>query len=1453
MRSASTELILSDSRRSHSFVSFVDNNCSLAFKPLNSYASHQNSRPRSIALSDLNEDDQLDLAVVNENTDSIGVSLGYANDQFRSLTSYSTGVGSRPCFVAVDDVNNDNHMDIIVANYGTHTIGIFLGFGNGSFTTPQLLSTGIARPLSFVLGHLDSDDRLDLVVVNYGTQSIDVFLGFGNGSFASPINYWTGDDSLPWSIALADFNGDRFLDIVVANYGTNCIGVFLGHGNGTFVKQKSYPTGLGSRPYSVAVGDFNRDNRSDITVANSGTGSVIVYIGTGRGTFERTLITITDTFGPLYLVVADFNKDSRLDIAIANNWNDSIYLMLGNGDGTFRYSRVHSTGFESFPCSIVTGDVNSDGRLDIVVANNGSNNVGIFLGQDTGVFRSDQLYSTGPSSNPKSVVVNDFNQDNIMDIAVSNNQADTIGIFLGTPTEVFLNQTTYSTGSNSSPSFIASGDFNKDSHLDLVITASKADYLGFFFGDSSGTFAEMVIVSTGKDSSPQSVGVGDLNQDTNLDLVVGKYGTASIGVFLGYGNGSFSNETIYTTEGISNPATVVIADMNRDTHLDVIVADSLANNFSIFYGDGNGEFLNSTIYTSYYGLSATSLAVKDVNQDDHLDIVIAYSLSHNVGVFLGDSNGTFTNAGMYSNDVYSPPYSVALGDFNNDQMLDIIVANYATDSIGMFLGSGNGSFANQVEYPTGNNSGPWAMAVSQMNDDDRLDIVVTYSFSDSVAVLLGFDDGDMRNQSTLTTGAAAQPMSVAVADFNHDGELDIAIANYGTEDISIRLRFRNDSFANETIYPVGVGSLPSAIVVGDVNNDGDVDLITANFGSATISVFNGYGNGTFALKTTCSTGPASRPISLVLGHFNNDTWLDLVVANSGSDSLDVFLGYRYVAFASQQTYAVQILSHPLSVVAGDFNNDHHLDIVASTDGQASGCVFLGYGNGSFASALPFSIETFRDTQLIDTGDWDQDGCLDLVTVNVFQSFFSIFRGHCNGTFENLAIYSTGNQSYPTSIAVADFNHDHYDDIVLTTSATNTITVLLNSRQGAFVKLTQYSTGANSSPNALAVDDFNHDNHSDIAVTNYRSSEIGIFFGNGDGTFEDQISYSTGTDSSPNMIAVGDFDGDGALDILIVDANTNRIDVLFGYVNGSFAEQVTYSITLVNKPSSISINDFNGDDRLDMAVTSSEKATLRVYYGKGDGTFGMSIVYDTGAQSSPMSLAIGDYNGDQQKDIAIANYATSSVGIFLGYCCESFVSSTTYPTGNNSNPYSVALGDVNNDERTDLIVVHSNLDTVGIFLGYGDGTFGDQTTISTGLGSHPISVAVGDMNNDGSLDIIVANYDRETIGLFFGYGNGSFVNMFTYDLGIGSRPYSVTVCDLNKDHRLDIVISDDGTNNVIILYGHGNGVFSEVASFATGYDSHPYSIAFGDFNNGTTTDIIVSLLGTSSVGVISEFC
>jgi predicted Zn-dependent protease with MMP-like domain len=303
---------------------------------------NQNSNPRSIGIGDFNNDTFLDIVVANSNTNTIGISFGFGNGSFSKQTTYSTGSNSNPYSVAVGDFNNDHQLDIVVANYGTHTIGIFFGYGDGSFDLEMTFFTGVSQPLIIVVGYLNNDQELDLVAASYVTQSVDVLFGQGNGNLALQNSYSTGYDSLPFSIALGDFNSDNRPDIVVANYGTNNIGIFLSYGNTSFTNQTTYLTGYGSRPYSVVVGDFNNDSKLDIIVANSGTGSINLLLGTGRGTFEIPRTFITYTFGPLYIIATDFNQDQILDVIITTSWNSSISIILGDSDTNFVNERIYS-------------------------------------------------------------------------------------------------------------------------------------------------------------------------------------------------------------------------------------------------------------------------------------------------------------------------------------------------------------------------------------------------------------------------------------------------------------------------------------------------------------------------------------------------------------------------------------------------------------------------------------------------------------------------------------------------------------------------------------------------------------------------------------------------------------------------------------------------------------------------------------------------------------------------------------------------------------------------------------------------------------------------------------------------------------------------------------------------------------------------------------------------------
>jgi hypothetical protein len=334
--------------------------------------------------------------------------------------------------------------------------------------------------------------------------------------------------------------------------------------------------------------------------------------------------------------------------------------------------------------------------------------------------------------------------------------------------------------------------------------------------------------------------------------------------------------------------------------------------------------------------------------------------------------------------------------------------------------------------------------------------------------------------------------------------------------------------------------------------------------------------------------------------------------------------------------------------------------------------------------------------------------------------------------------------------------------------------------------------------SVTVGDFNSDNRLDIATANSNGNNVGILLGYGNGTFADVIPYSTGVGSFPKFVSVGDFNNDNQLDIAVTNSGTKTIVVLFGFGDGSFLLGTAYSTGIETIPYILTIGDFNNDTRLDIAVAIWQSNDIGVFLGHGNEPFAGVTEYTTGDRSQPHSVALGDFNNDSHLDIVVANYGTNNVGILLGRSNTGFDSMITYPTGTDSAPYAVAVADFNNDHCLDIVVTNSELDNVAILLGYGNGTFVIRATYSTGARSRPYTVAIGDFNNDNISDIVIANCGISNIFLLYGYGDGTFGNETSYPLSYGYDPYSIAVTDLNEDGWMDIVIACFDTDHIETL-------------------------------------------------------
>jgi FG-GAP-like repeat/Abnormal spindle-like microcephaly-assoc'd, ASPM-SPD-2-Hydin/FG-GAP repeat len=384
-------------------------------------------------------------------------------------------------------------------------------------------------------------------------------------------------------------------------------------------------------------------------------------------------------------------------------------------------------------------------------------------------------------------------------------------------------------------------------------------------------------------------------------------------------------------------------------------------------------------------------------------------------------------------------------------------------------------------------------------------------------------------------------------------------------------------------------------------------------------------------------------------------------------------------------------------------------------------------------------------------------------------------------------------------------------------------------------LAQTAFGVGIYPDSVAVGDFNGDGKLDLAVAN-QDGTVSILLGDGTGNFNPALSPAVGNMS--DSVAVGDFNGDGKLDLAVANAcgsepgcsSGGTVSILLGDGTGKF-NPTDSSPATGNWPDSVAVGDFNGDGKLDLAVANDYSNTVSILLGDGTGNF--TAVRSPATGSAPQSVAVGDFNGDGKLDLAVVNSGDSTVSILLGDGKGNFNPTASSPaTG--SQPRGVAVGDFNGDGKLDLAVANSNSNTVSILLGDGTGNFTAASSPATG--KDPRSLAVGDFNGDGKLDLAVATQGTNTVSILLGDGTGNFTAASSP--ASGNNPNSVAVGDFNGDGRLDLAVTNTGPNNTV----------SVLLQAAAPEASVPSSLAFGNQNLSSPKTLPLTITNTGTVAL-----
>lgn len=1395
--------------------------------------------------------------VANAGTDSIGISLNNRDGTFAQQVTSSTGMGSRPYSVAVGDFNNDTHSDIIVANFGTNSVGVLLGYGDGQFAHPLIFSLNSSRPLFLVVGDLNNDSAQDVVMANYGTATIAILFGMNDGSFRTHYVYEMNYDSVPYSLALADINNDHHLDIVVVNYGTSELVIFLANQNQSFSIHK-YWTSPGSHPTSVTTGHFNTDGILDIAVAYSGTNCIGIFLGQENGIFtNQTIYSIDVDSQAQFIAVNDFNNDTYADIIVVDSKHNNILVLHGHGNGSFSIKTRHSTGFSSDPSAVVIGDFDNDQKPDVAISNNGTNNILLLTAYRIFPAATRAVYMTDDGTVSKSIDLADFNHDNYLDVVICDDFGGNTEVFLNFGNRTFRNKRIQNIGSSSEPNFVITGDVNNDHHPDIVVALDDDNTIRILLGDGEGNFVRGSLLSTGDTYSTSTLALGDLNKDGNLDVIAANYQASNVGLFLGFGDGTFTEMTVIFQKSNFAPNFVKVTHINADQGLDIVISNGGGTGgLVVLLGHGNGSF-HKPLLISTDGDILDAFAISDINGDRRSDIVYISQTSAAVGTLFGKGNGAFGTVTKYLNERGAGLRSVSLGYYDDDAFLDAAVSLRFDSSINIYQGIGNGSFKPPITLASEEGSQPYPIVFADLDNDNRQDILLGDFVMGFFQIFYIYSDADFTEETSYLTGSNPHPVSISIGDLNTDGQSDIAVANSGNNDIQLLINYNENSFMNMLSLPTGLGSHPQSVTIADLNQDQLLDIAVANAWDDSMNVFLGLGNGSFTQRYVYSTGNSSAPKSIATADLNKDGRLDLVTANEGTDSVSVFFAFDYVSFTTHMIDIPDSRPQPIGIATGDFNNDHLLDIVVGNMGSNTLGIYLGYGNGTFSGQITLPIEDSSMTNSLTVDDLNHDNCLDLAFVNLGTGTLGVFLGYGNGSFQSLLSYSIGDWCTPFSIAIADMNRDNQADIIVSGSNENsegTVWLFLGAGNGSFERNQVHSIADGMNIRWLAVDDLNNDTFLDIAFVNSDANSVGLIFGYGNGSFGNMTTLFTGNNSEPYSLALGDLNGDKTIDIAAANRLSGTISLFFGYGNGTFSSQRIPALRIDAYDPVIVIHDVNNDTILDILFTDNQRASrIGIFYGFGDGNFTLPKTYFTDLETAPAMMATGDFNNDSKVDIVVSYFNRGSIGVFIQSGSELFATAALFSTGNQSRPTSVALGDFNSDNYLDIVVTNSFNDSIGVLLGYGNGEFAPQLTYSTGANSRPNAITVDYFNNDHYLDIAVVNTVSSSITIFLGHENGSFTELVSYSTDISSAPVAINARDLNRDNHSDLVVANQGSNEILIFLGQGNGTFVEVKRYSVGYNARPQSVSIGDINHDGMLDIAVANYGTGNVEILLQTC
>jgi len=972
-------------------------------------------------------------------THSFSVTLAKPSGSFAPATGNPFAVfasGTGPTAVAVGDFNGDGIPDLASANFRDNTVGVLLGDGTGSFSAaPGSPFAAGTDPIALAVGDFNGDGNQDIVLANSYEGTVTVLLGNGSGGFAPATGSPFTVGLLPYSVAVGDFNGDGIQDLATANNYSNNVTVLLGNGSGGFTPVAGSPFAVGVKPEFVAVGDFNGDGFQDLAIAGY-TGGLAVLLGNGAGGFATAPGSpIMLPLGVIALAVGDFNGDGLADLAgVSGGYpNGDIYVLLGNGLGGFTQAAGSPYPGAGGPESIVTADFNGDGIQDLATLNFGPYAINILLGDGSGGFTVSPQTPAMAGTDAAFLVTADFNRDGIEDFATANQGFANVTVLLGTGTRPqtitfgpFSNVTygilpfpVIATASSSLPVSLVSATpsvCTVTAATVTIVSGGACSITASQTGNSTYTAAPAITRTLTVLPASQTI--------TFVPFSNVNYGIPPVPVAATASSG-LPVSLVSTTPAVCTVANASVTLVgggvcsivaNQAGSASYTAAAPVTQSFTVFTAPQTITF--DHIPNQLFGISPFPIAAQassllpvaftsttpaickladdlvmllgagicsiTASQPGNAGYSVAAPVTRSFTVSIAKSSGSFTPATGSPFAVGADPTSVVVADFNGDGIPDLATANNGQNigtTVTVLLGNGSGGFTQAPGSPFAAGDAPRALVTGDFNGDGIPDLAVgnSYPTPNTVTVLLGNGSGAFTAAPGGPAPVGSMPISQVVGDFNRDGIQDLAVANHGSNNVTILLGNGLGGFTTAPGSPIAVGLEPLSLAVGDFNGDGMPDLVVASdFGSVTVLLGNGVGGFTATAASPMTVG--SVPWSVVVGDFNRDGVQDLAIADRVLNNVSILLGNGSGAFAPASGSPMAVEFGAYSLVAGDFNGDGIPDL-AVANGVDDLTILLGNGTGGFAMATGSPLAAGTAAGSIVAADFNGDGIEDIAVAN----------------------------------------------------------------------------------------------------------------------------------------------------------------------------------------------------------------------------------------------------------------------------------------------------------------------------------------------------------------------------------------------------------------------------------------------------------------------------------------